>query len=196
MVRKKRNEKFYCNGCKEPNHWTAGTISRILSDQRYAGDAVYGKIVPEETGSRKGVRTPQEDWIIVSDVHPGIIEREKFRKVKAKKKKYSRGKKNAETDVQLETAIVVYFQLLSLLVQTNSTKNNQWNAFTLYERLKAGKIPVNTYRKKVAEMETERSGDPLSHLNHVGLNDFVRKTDAQTGKIKTIVWDFRDIFCP
>jgi DNA invertase Pin-like site-specific DNA recombinase len=196
MVRTQRTEKFYCNGCKEPNHWTAGTVSRILSDQRYTGDAVYGKIVPEETGSRKGVRIPQENWIIVSDAHPGIIERKNFMKVQSKKKKYCRGKKTAETDVQLETAIVVYIHLLSLIVQKDSTKKNQRNAFTLYERLKAGNIPVNTYMKKAAEMETELSCEPLSYLNDEGLNEFVRKIGAQTEKIKTIVWDFQDIFCP
>lgn len=196
MVRTKRNEKFQCNCCKEPAHWTAGTVSRILSDQRYTGDAVYGKIVPEETGSRKGVRIPQENWIIVPDAHPGIIERKNFMKVQSKKKKYSRVKKTIETDVQLETAIVVYLQLLSLIVQKDSTKKNQRNAFILYERLKAGKIPENTYIKKVAEMEVELSYNPLSHLNDEGLNEFVRKIDAQTGKRKTIVWDFQDIFCP
>ncbi|MEG0215179.1 MAG: recombinase family protein, partial [Hungatella sp.] len=56
--------------------------------QRYVGDAVYGKVAPQKVGSKKDVHVPREDWIVVSDAHPSIVEREKFEMVQAGKKKH------------------------------------------------------------------------------------------------------------
>lgn len=89
MVRKRRKDNFYRTECNEQNHWTTSTVAHILSDQRYVGYAVYGKVTPKEAGSKKDIQVPQDDWIIVPDAHPYIIEREKFEAVQISKKKHS-----------------------------------------------------------------------------------------------------------
>lgn len=96
MVRKQRKDKLCRAGCNEQTHWTTSTVAQILSDRRYAGDAVYGKVTPKEVGSKKGVQVPREDWIIVPDAHPCIIGREQFQAAQANKKKhgYKRGEEN------------------------------------------------------------------------------------------------------
>jgi site-specific DNA recombinase len=89
MVRKLRNENFHRIECNKQNHWTASTVSHILSDQRYVGDAVYGKVTPKKVGSKKDIHVPREDWIVVPDAHPRIIEREMFEAVQSGKKKHN-----------------------------------------------------------------------------------------------------------
>lgn len=88
MVRKQRQENFCRFKCNEQTHWTASTVSQILSDQRYVGDAVYGKVTPQKVGSKKDAYVPREDWIVVSDAHPSIVERDKFEMVQAGKRKH------------------------------------------------------------------------------------------------------------
>lgn len=100
MVRKARHENFHRYQCNEKTHWKASTVSQILADQRYTGDAIYGKVTPKSVGSRKDVAVPKEDWIIVPDVHPVIIERDIFEAVQAMKKSRIHKNKNKETPLQ------------------------------------------------------------------------------------------------
>lgn len=89
MVRKLRNENFHRFECNKQNHWTASTVSHILFDQRYVGDAIYGKVTPKEVGSKKDIPVPRKEWIVVPDVHPCIIERKKFEAVQSSKNTHS-----------------------------------------------------------------------------------------------------------
>lgn len=89
MIRRQRNENFDRPVCKEQSHWTASTVSHILSDQRYVGDAVYGKVTPVAVGRKKDAAVPREDWIIVPDMHPRLIERDQFELVQAQKKTHN-----------------------------------------------------------------------------------------------------------
>lgn len=89
MIRRQRQENFYRPQCNEVSHWTASTVSQILSDERYVGDAVYGKVTPERIGSKKDAHVPKEDWIIVPNAHPCIIDRERFEAAQAGKKKHN-----------------------------------------------------------------------------------------------------------
>lgn len=91
MVRRQRKEHFYCSQCKEQSHWTAGRIGQILADQRYVGDNVYGRSVPEKVGSKRAVGVPKEAWIVVPDAHPGIIDRETFERVQVSGRRHYRG---------------------------------------------------------------------------------------------------------
>ncbi len=81
MVRKLRNDNFKSWCANEKCHWTTATISHILEDRRYTGDLVYGKLRPSAVGSRKDVRVPQEEWVIVPNAHPAIITKEVFQAV-------------------------------------------------------------------------------------------------------------------
>lgn len=96
MVRKNRRENFTRYQCNEHSHWTVSTVSAILADRRYTGDAVYGKVKPQSVGSKKDVSVPKEDWIIVPNAHDAIIEREIFETVQATKRTHNYKRKNEE----------------------------------------------------------------------------------------------------
>jgi len=68
-LRKERGERFYRKQVGEKSVWSCSTVSHILRDQRYVGDAVYGKVKPASVGSRKDVAVPKEEWIVVPDNH-------------------------------------------------------------------------------------------------------------------------------
>ncbi len=69
--------------------WTASTVVRILSDQRYTGTAVYGKTQPKNVGSRKAVIVPEAQQYIVPNSHPALISPEIFRTVNSTIKHHS-----------------------------------------------------------------------------------------------------------
>lgn len=88
-LRKERGERFHKEQAGERSVWCCSAISRILKDQRYVGDAVYGKVKPVSVGSRKDVAVPKDEWIIVLDNHEPLVSREVFEKVNGMRKKYS-----------------------------------------------------------------------------------------------------------
>lgn len=87
-IRKKRCENLNRKLWGDSLIWTVGTVSNILADQRYTGDAVYGKVKPKSVGSKKELPVPKEQWIIVPDSHEGIISHEEFKAVERRKKSY------------------------------------------------------------------------------------------------------------
>ncbi|RKD28173.1 recombinase family protein [Lacrimispora algidixylanolytica] len=90
MIRKKRGENFNRNGCSDTCIWTVGTVSHILADQRYTGDAIYGKSKPESVGSKKEIKIPKDQWIIVPDAYEEIISHEEFEAVQTYKRTYKK----------------------------------------------------------------------------------------------------------
>jgi len=86
MVRKSRNENFNRAQCNEKSHWTTSTVSKLLADERYTGISIYGKVRTERVGSKKNIKVPKEEWIVVSDTHDAIIDRELFLKVQKRKR--------------------------------------------------------------------------------------------------------------
>lgn len=97
MIRTLRNTPAPPSGNNVQGHWTASTIAKLLSDQRYVGDAVYGKVLPRHIGSKKGMAVPREKWIVVPNIHPCIINRNKFEAVQSRTRKqhYQRTKESA-----------------------------------------------------------------------------------------------------
>ncbi|WP_312043609.1 recombinase family protein [Anaerotignum sp.] len=83
LLRKMRKEKLNCHCVNEELLWYPATISKILKDQRYAGDGVYGRVKPREVGSKLGRNVPKEDWMIVPNSHEAIVKKEVFDKVNA-----------------------------------------------------------------------------------------------------------------
>jgi DNA invertase Pin-like site-specific DNA recombinase len=97
MLRKKRKDSFPCNKSNEITYWRGSRIQAILKDRRYVGDAVYGKVKRAEIGSKKDVKVPESEWIVVENAHEGIISREDFEKVQSMFRHYSKGRqKNIE----------------------------------------------------------------------------------------------------
>ncbi len=93
LLRKMREEKLFCHCVNEEYLWHSSSISKILRDQRYVGDAVYGRVKPKKVGSKLGKDVPKEAWVVVPNTHEGIVEREVFEKINAKRKRYEARKK-------------------------------------------------------------------------------------------------------
>ncbi|WP_304508188.1 recombinase family protein [Anaerotignum sp.] len=92
-LRKMRKEPFFCTGVSKQFLWSPATIGRILNDQRYAGDSVYGKVKPKKIGSREDKKVPKQEWIIVPNTHEPIIGRDIYEQVQAKGRNYQPRKK-------------------------------------------------------------------------------------------------------
>ena len=88
-IRKKRGERLgkFKN---EVSVWRAGTICHILSDQRYTGDAIFGKTISKK------------ECIVVSNIHPAIITRDEFEIAQTKKKQYKDRAKQTIKQIDLE----------------------------------------------------------------------------------------------
>lgn len=94
MLRKQRGQHFPCKRVNEKSVWRTSVISAMLKDQRYTGDAVYGKVKPTAVGSGKDRPVSSDQWIIVPDCHEPIISRELFETVNSmftKRANYNRG---------------------------------------------------------------------------------------------------------
>ena len=61
--------------------WAQSTIKRILSNEVYIGSIVQGKERKESYKSKKMITMPKQEWIIVPNCHPAIIEKEDFQLV-------------------------------------------------------------------------------------------------------------------
>ena len=64
--------------------WCKATVRRILSTQTYAGDLEQGRVRKLNYKSRRVIRLPREDWIIVPGTHAPLISRADFAAVQAR----------------------------------------------------------------------------------------------------------------
>ena len=61
--------------------WSSSRISEMLKNQVYIGNMVQGRMVKVSYKSRKYIKRPPEQWIIVEHTHEPIIDEDSFRKV-------------------------------------------------------------------------------------------------------------------
>lgn len=99
MLRKKRKDKFPCNKSNEITYWRGARIQAILKDRRYVGDAVYGKYKRVEIGSKKDIKVPESQWIVVEDAHERIVSRNDFERVQSMFKYYSKKGRRKNTEL-------------------------------------------------------------------------------------------------
>ncbi|MFV0518307.1 MAG: recombinase family protein [Aminipila sp.] len=62
--------------------WRNDTIGRILDNEMYIGNMVQGKMKKISYKSKKLIRLPEEEWIIVKGTHPAIIDIETWNTVR------------------------------------------------------------------------------------------------------------------
>ena len=61
--------------------WSSECVSRILQNEVYTGTMVQGRMRKVSYKSKKCIRLPKEEWIVVENTHEPIIDRETFDKV-------------------------------------------------------------------------------------------------------------------
>lgn len=57
--------------------WIRGTVRKITQDMVYVGSRVHGRITRSRVGLSKKYR-PEEEWKIIENAHPAIIQKELF----------------------------------------------------------------------------------------------------------------------
>ena len=69
--------------------WSSTTVLRILEDERYIGSYVIGRRAVIEVGSTRSRRKNRDQWFIIPDHHPAIVDKELFEKVQAAQRRFS-----------------------------------------------------------------------------------------------------------
>lgn len=73
--------------------WTAGTVRKIVNDERYTGKMISGRYRSVKTNSSQRVPFVKENWIYTENTHEPIISQELFDKVHSKIMHFSRPEK-------------------------------------------------------------------------------------------------------
>ena len=83
--RKIPTPKEYANKVEEPKcDWNLATVKKMLNDEVYLGNIIYGKRHKVSFKSKKIVRQAREKWIIVENTHPALISKEQWDNVHEK----------------------------------------------------------------------------------------------------------------
>lgn len=61
--------------------WSSERISEMLQNEVYIGNMVQGRVRKASYKSKKLVKLPREEWIVVENTHEAIIDKETFQKV-------------------------------------------------------------------------------------------------------------------
>lgn len=61
--------------------WSSERISEMLQNETYIGNMVQGRTVKVSYKSKKCLRQPRENWVVVEHTHEPLIDRENFEKV-------------------------------------------------------------------------------------------------------------------
>lgn len=104
IAKKLQDEKVYCpsyNGFEKNKNgiygWNYSTISKILKNEFYLGNTVYGKVINLSYKSKKVKFVPREEWKVVSNTHKAIISKELFESVQKKIKLSQKAKTHKHT---------------------------------------------------------------------------------------------------
>lgn len=76
------------------NCWKSEVVTGMLKNEVYIGNMVQGRIKKVNYKSKKMIRLPKEDWVIVENTHEALIEKEIFEKVQILLEKRSKVKTN------------------------------------------------------------------------------------------------------
>lgn len=104
IAKKLQDEKVYCasyNGFEKNKNgiygWNYSTISKILKNEFYLGNTVYGKVINLSYKSKKVKFVPKEEWKVVPNTHKAIISKELFDSVQKKIKLSQKAKTHKHT---------------------------------------------------------------------------------------------------
>ena len=62
--------------------WSSERISDMLQNETYIGNMVQGRMVKISYKSKKCLRQPRENWVIVENTHEPLVDKETFQKVR------------------------------------------------------------------------------------------------------------------
>lgn len=92
FLSKQSGFKWYLKDESHGKMWTSSAVLRILKDERYTGKSIYGRTKVVSVGSKRSVDVPKDQWIVVPNMHPVIIDQDRFDRVQLKLKKHCKKK--------------------------------------------------------------------------------------------------------
>ncbi|MCH5279983.1 MAG: recombinase family protein [Lachnospiraceae bacterium] len=99
------------------SYWTYSTVNRILQNEMYIGNMVQGRKKQHMRGRQRTVA--KEDWIVVKDTHPAIIDQGTWEKTKSLLKHRTR-----KLDFGTNTAVFAGFLKCGDCGRAMARKNN------------------------------------------------------------------------
>jgi hypothetical protein len=122
------------------NLWRTGVVTDILDNLEYTGAAVMQKMSTRSYKDKRSVRKPQEEWIIVENVHEAIINKETFEAAKRLRKGR---KKPAKTgDLGVLNGLLVCDDCGSKLHMKRQSKRGKDGVRLIYNYYNCAMAPV------------------------------------------------------
>ena len=94
--KQQHNQHYTIKETAIPDLWSSATIYQMLRNQTYVGDLVQGRHKKVSYKSSKTIWIPKEDWVVCSNTHEGIINRQDFETVQQMLQANSRGGKKGQ----------------------------------------------------------------------------------------------------
>ena len=67
---------------REKQFWYSSMITKILTDERYTGKQIYGKMCVPEVGCKKRNPVPRDEWIVIPGTVPAIVTEDEYNAVR------------------------------------------------------------------------------------------------------------------
>jgi len=122
---------------RKPFDWHATSVRSILMNQAYIGNVVFGKTKVKGLFDKKRIPAPQEEWIIVENMHEPIISRELWDTVHQLMK--SRRRENSKGEVQMFAGLVKCSKCGSSLNVNFDKKKGKYTGFSCWVYKNYGK---------------------------------------------------------
>ncbi len=122
---------------RKPFDWHATSVRSILMNQAYIGNVVFGKTKVKGLFDKKRIPAPQEEWIIVENVHEPIISRALWDTVQQLMK--SRRRENSKGEVQMFAGLVKCSKCGSSLNVNFDKKKGKYTGFSCWVYKNYGK---------------------------------------------------------
>jgi len=122
---------------RKPFDWHATSVRSILMNQAYIGNVVFGKTKVKGLFDKKRIPAPQEEWIIVENMHERIISRELWDTVQQLMK--SRRRENSKGEVQMFAGLVKCSKCGSSLNVNFDKKKGKYTGFSCWVYKNYGK---------------------------------------------------------
>lgn len=82
--------------------WTVTAISRILRNEVYIGNMIYGKSCAKDTGQRQKKNLPKSEWNRIEGTHEPIVDKKTFKSVQEKLSKINKSTVGGPTKAMKE----------------------------------------------------------------------------------------------
>jgi len=164
--------------------WKAEVVTSMLKNEVYIGNMVQGRMKKLSYKSKKCVRLPQEEWIIVKDTHDAIINKSVYDKVQILLAKRKIVKTNT---INYALKGVVYCEDCGKAMGVVPKKDKHYlrcrtySKFTKLKKCTSHSIRADLVERNVAIKIKELIGDTISNeeLVEIAINIIANKKDSR-----------------